>query len=100
MADLRHCRWCRHPIAFGNLNSQRVRPAHCANPQCDWCQPCKDRRDAAIKAGFPLDQPVVPPESPAEQTREIPAVTDTGGPPVPRWDEPPPDPTDPTDQMT
>lgn len=88
MADLRHCRWCRHPIAFGHLNSQRIRPAHCPNPACDWCLPCVHRREALGHLGYTDMLEPVEPETAAEQTQELPPVRD-GEPPI-----------DPNDQMT
>jgi len=88
MQKLRRCRWCRRPLT-DNLadatNTPRLRKAHCRHPQCDWCEPCKARREAAIAAGRP---DLLEPEKPAETTQELPAVRD-GEPPI-----------DPNDQMT
>jgi hypothetical protein len=76
VATFRRCRWCRHPLVKpgGPKASTRTRDAHCTGPQCDWCQPCYQRRDAASRAGR-LDL-LTEPETAVEQTREIPAVQD------------------------
>lgn len=82
MPGLRRCRWCRHPLtdnAAAPATDSRLRQSHCPNPHCDWCLPCVRRREAAIRAGRQdLLEPVaqVEAETPAEQTREIPAVQD------------------------
>jgi hypothetical protein len=76
--QLRRCRWCRRPLTdnAAAAATPRLRHAHCTNPQCDWCQPCVARRENAIAAGRPDLLKPVPPETEAEQTREIPAVQD------------------------
>ena len=52
--NLRRCRWCGHPLIPAGRPQpalDRVREAHCPNPQCDWCGTCYRQRTEAIKAG-------------------------------------------------
>jgi len=42
------CRVCLKPLRQATVGKPdpSTRLAHCRNPQCDWCEPCFNRRAA------------------------------------------------------